>query len=430
MTYRIIVIVFAFMLLGATASLAAGPFTGMFSSDLTLAPLQTIPISAFHSRLDTTLSLGVLSASSRSDFTVTNWLWQSFSIGINVSFFSTEVNLLFDADPWAFRYASGIASITLGPTFFNYSMAFLGPLYTGTVLRGAILEAGVSYPYVTIRSTTYFGADDDGLLFRPQTSSIACTEGSRITPSLQERYYKVRPFLDDCITFTKEEFTIEGCLCGYASLTATTVIQTAGFTSQSFVLDIQSLAGLPLNLTMTTVIDLTSQSVTLAPEIAGIGTPGYGLHFMADLLTQPGGFVVTGVSVYGLDMYMIADTFGIRSLSVLDTATHSLYESPGLDLADSFWIAKKNYAGVCGHAGMELESWELLAISASQGMQGPGFSFVAATFFNHSTTTSFEWRKTEFRAQVNVMPNLSLRSTVTVASHGLSSWKLGVDISW
>ncbi|MBN1857797.1 hypothetical protein JW848_01170, partial [Candidatus Bipolaricaulota bacterium] len=82
------------------ATTAAGPLSGLWSADLTIAPEQTTPFTAFSNRLDVTLDVGVASLTSRSDFKVDGWVWQSFRAAVNVPSFGAESNLLFWADPW------------------------------------------------------------------------------------------------------------------------------------------------------------------------------------------------------------------------------------------------------------------------------------------------------------------------------------------
>ncbi len=427
---RAILISMLFVSLLSGAALAAGPFSGSWEADLTLSPLQTIPISAFSSHLITDFSFGALSLSSQSDFAVNNWLWQSFKMAATAGPFSCEANFLFEANPWVFRYANGIAAIDIGPLSFRYSLAFLGSAYSGIVRRGSMLEIASISNFITVKSITHFGADANGLLFLPQTASIACNTTDTVSPSDKERYYPIRPLLDDCLAFTEQEFIVQGCICGYASLTATTVIQTQGFVSQSFLLDIKSIAQLPINLRVNSVFDLTNHSITIAPEIVGIGTPYAGIHLMADLLTQPGGFEVTGVSLYGVDTYLSINGFGIRSLSLLDKTRYSLYETGGLSLAKSIWIGKRAYLGICGHAGRELPGyWEILGFSIQQGNQNGGLDFMVLTFFT-DTNATFDWVKTEFRAQMHVIQGLTLKSTVTVERQGFATWDMGVNVSW
>jgi len=425
-----IAIVGVLLLIHAAAAVAStGPLSGSWSADLTLSPLQTAPFSAFYSQLNAALSFGVASVSTRADFEVDGWVWQSFRAGVSVPFFHVESNLLFWPDPWTFCYANATAAVEAGPLLAKYTMAFLGSTYEGEVLRGSILELATTFAPVTVRSLTRFGAERFGLLFMTQTASSMCQLGDVIAPSPVERYYAPRPTQTGS-AFSGQDFIIESLLWDCVSFSATTTIGATGFESQTFALDIHSIGGVPFNFLVTTTFTVQTKSVTVAPSI-GFGAGCFGAHVLGELVTAPGGAVITGFELYGMDLFIDAPSFGLRSLSLFDTTHYSLYEKPGYALLDSVWIARPGYVGVCGHAGEELaDYWEVIELAVHRThSNGSQLHFLVLTFFSDQASL-FDWGKSEFRAAVTVMPGLTLRSAVTLRSTGLSDWALGLDIEW
>lgn len=412
------------------AATAAGPLSGLWRADLTIAPEQTTPFTAFYNRLDVTLDVGVASLTTRSDFKVDGWVWQSFRAAVGVPSFGAESNLLFWADPWTFCYADGSVMIELDPLYARFAGAFISSNYSGDVQRGAIFELGSRFPPVTIRSITHFGAGDDGILFISDTVSEDCEPGDIIAPSPLERFYTLRPTQTDCFTFTEQEFIIEAALWGCMEFESRTTISLAGFESQIFSLDIHPIAPVPFMLDLDFTYTVDTKSISFAPSL-GLGTALCGAHVLSELLTMPGGTAITGLSIYGMDLYFQCETFGFRSLSLFDGATYSLYERPGLSMMDSVWISEAGYAGMCGSAGVELpDYWEVIELWVAQGSAyGNQMRFLMLTFFD-DTTALFDWVKTEFRAEIGVLPTLTLKTTVTLRDVGFSDWAVGIDLRW
>jgi hypothetical protein len=426
---RIIAMIGLLLLIHVCVVASVGPIWGSWSADLTLSPLQTAPFSAFHSRLDVGLTYGAASLSMRGDFEVDGWLWQSFEARVTVPFFSAESNLLFWADPWTFCYANASVTAEVGVMLARVTTAFLGSSFEGSVLKGTILEiATVSSP-VTIRSLTRFGAETGGILFMTQTASSRCEPWDVIAPAPNERFYVPSPTQTQS-AFSGQDFIIESTFWGCVTFGSTTTIGPAGFESQAFSLDVQSIAGVPFNFLIATTFTVQTHSVTIAPSI-GFGAGCFGTHVLGELVTNPGGTEITAFNLYGMDLFIDTPTFGLRSLSLFDTSGYSLYEKPGYGLLDSVWIARPGYDGVCGHAGEEIpEYWQVLELAVRRiHDNGARLEFLVLTFFSDDTSL-FDWGKSEFRAAVTVMPGLTLRSAVTLRASGLSDWALGLDITW
>jgi hypothetical protein len=403
-------------------------FTGTWTADLTLAAVQTSPITAFRSRLDCQLNFGPLVLSTRSDFDVDGWLWQSLEAASNVGFFSLEADVLYAPDPWAFCYASGFVKFDFQLTYY---VGFLGSVFGDGILRGSVLEIGSSFAGVQFQGLLFLGATLDGILFEPAPSYAACDAATCcVAPSPSERYYEVLPVQSDSLLFTGARLTFQSYLCYDVTLVATTEVSPTGFEFQEFQAEIWSIGPVPINLDVLLHFEMQSKSLTLEPKL-GLGDRQCYGRVLVELITPGPIGLIEGFSVYGLDLFLETPGFAFRSLSLLDTEHFSLYRADSLSLADAIWIDEIAAPGVCGHAGEALaDYWEIVGIAAYRGdPDGRVLSFLALSFFGESDSL-FDWMRTEFRVELSIMEDLAIRSTVILSSDGISEWSLGMRVAW
>jgi hypothetical protein len=406
-------------------------FTGVWSADLTLAAVQTNPITAFESRLDCQMNFGPLTLSMRSDFDVDGWLWQSFEAASNISFFSVEADILYAPDPWAFCYASGFAKFDFQQVWLTYYVGLLGSVFGDDVLRGSVLEFGSAFAGVRATGLLFLGATLDGILFEPTPSySVCAADTCCVSPAPEERYYVVVPVQSDSLSFTGARITFESYLCYDVNVLATTEFSPDGFEFQEFEAEIWSIGAIPVNLDVLLRFEMQSKSLTIEPKM-GLGNRQCYGRVLVDLIAPGPMGLIDGFSIYGLDLFLDTPGFAFRSLSLFDTDNFSLYRADSLSLADAIWIDEIGAPGVCGRAGEALpDYWEIVGIGAYRGTADCRvLSFLALSFFGESEAL-FDWMRTEFRAQLTVMEDLSVRTTVALDSSGISEWSLGMQVSW
>jgi len=421
---------FVVLLIGLSSFCLAGDlFSGTWSADMSLSSVQTNPITAFSSRLDASFAFEPLELSVRSDFSTTGWLWQSFRAAADVAFFSIETDLLYLPDPWQFVYASGSAKIDFAFFWTAYHVAFISSIFDGSIPHGAVLEIGVSQPFITVQSFTYLGATLDGVVFTPAPTYQACVAGDCIAPSPTERYYPVMPTQTDSFRFTGQTLKIVGNICRDVSLTSITDLSPTGFERQEFNASVWSIAGIPIVVDFTLRFTLQTKSLAIEPHFGFGNRNCYGVALI-ELITQNGGTLITGFSFYGLDLYVETPYFGFRSLSIFDTTRFSLYQDGTYGL-DSVWVDNAGSAGSCGSAGTELtEYWEVMGFAAYLGDPScRRLEFTALNFFGNTTST-FDWMQTQFNLRFLPMEGFSLRSSMILDTNGISVWKLGVSVSW
>jgi len=421
---------FAILLFGGSVqSLSQDVFSGSWFADMTLSSVQTNPVTAFASRLDAAITLAPLTLAARSDFSTSGWLWQSFSFSTDVAFFSIQSDLLFLPDPWAFAYGGGYAKIDFGVVWAVYHLGFVGSVFTGGIPHGSVFEIGASLGPLDFRSLTYFGATLDGILFTQTSSYIACDPCTRVSPANSERYYEILPTQTGSLLFTGQEITFIGRLGGDILLTSSTVISPIGFESQEFNAEVWSIAGFPIIFDLTLRYEVQTKSLQIEPQFGFGNRDCYGQVLM-ELITQDNGTLITGFSLYGLDLHIETPYFAFRSLSLFDTDRFSLYQSDGYSLTD-VWVENAGSAGTCGTAGQELtEYWEVMGFAVYRGDPScSSLTFIALNFFGN-TTSAFDWMQTQFKAIYSPMRDFSLRTSLTLDSSGISAWKLGISIAW
>ena len=214
------------------------------------------------------------------------------------------------------------------------------------------------------------------------------------------------------------------------SLTATTMFSQSGFEYQEFEATVWSIAMIPINFDVYLRFEMQSKSLALQPKV-GIGTRTCHGQVLVDLISTGPIGLIEGFSVYGLDLYLETSGFAFRSLSVFDTTNYSLFQRDGFSLMDAVWIGDKTTAGTCGNEGEMLdEYWQVIGVGAFRG--DPccrTLSFTALAYFGDSTAM-FDWLRSDFRVQLQVMDGLYLRSRVILDSDGVSEWTLGMSLAW
>ena len=418
------------VVLSAIGCAASDALSGAWIADMTLATVQTNPVTAFHSRLDVGFDWGPVSLGTRTDFTADGWLWGSFQFGAQAAFFSMQADLLYSPDPWTFAYSAGFAKIDFDYFWTAYHLGFLGSVFEDEVLRGSVLEVGTSVAGLTIIGYGYMGATLDGVLFSPGPAYVFCNAGDCIAPSVEERYYPIAPTQTSSLVFTGAKIVAETYLCYDVSLEATTTFSADGFESQDFHATVWSIGMVPINLDV--LLRFTSQSKSLVVEPRmGVGNRTCYGQVLVDFLTNGSG-LVTGFSVYGLDLHMESPSLAFRSLSLFDTDNFSIYYRGGtLSLADALWVGDAGSVGLCGSAGQELtEYWEVAGMAVYRGDECcRQFAFMTLNFFG-DTDAVFDWMRSEFHAELRVMEGLAMRSAVALDTDGISEWTIGMSVTW
>lgn len=416
MTYRIIAIVLAFVLLGATASLAAGPFTGTWQAEIGLAPLQTMPFSSFKSTLDVGLHIGFLELSSTSDFILDGWLWQEFGMTASLAFIGFDGQMLFEPQAGSFLYAQGVLKFSFYPVVLSLYSAMIGPEVPGGPNYGFVVDmygellGGVA----SVESATFLGADLSGISFT-QTASTT-------TSALLTKTYLTDPTIDSGeICFSGEQLTFKATTFGCIDITAVTTFAKTGFTSQEIELSFLHLFNSPLNITLDYVFSLQTASHTFTPSLE---TDFGCLKIYTDLLGSGG--QITGIEIYGIEFSASYAGTTFRSISNLNTTDYVITTPAYGSIIELETDAIDN-----AHQYYSQDYWEIISLDVKTPGMGGIYTFSVDTFFSCSSTgLLFDWGRTDMGAAISFGSTFSVSSHIVIDTTGFSAWKIGMSLSW
>ena len=415
MTYRIITIAFAFMLLGATVSLASGPFTGTWTAEIGLAPLQTMPFSTFKSTLDVGLHIGFVELSSSSDFVLDGWLWQEFGLSATLAFIDFDGVMLFEPQSGSFLYAQGVLKFSFYPVVFSMYSAMIGPTVPGGPNYGYVADiyAEMLGGDASFESATFIGADLSGISFT-QTASGA-------TSAFLTKTYRTDPTIDSGqICFSGEELTFKATAFGCIDITSVTTFAKTGFESQEIDLSFMHLFNSPLSITLDYVFSLQTASHTFTPSLE---TDFGCIKVYTDLLGSGG--MITGIEIYGIEFSASYAGTTFRSISNLNTTDYVITTPDYGSIVELETDAIAN-----AHLYYSQDYWEIASLEVKTPGMGGTYTFSVDTFFGCSTGLLFDWGRTDMGVKISFGSTFSISSHIVIDTTGFSAWKLGMSLSW
>jgi hypothetical protein len=405
----------ALLMVAGWSGWASGGFTGSWTSEIGLSPIQTMPFTAFSSTLEVGFAVDFFEVSTTSDFIMTGWLWQELGLAAELGFFGFDGTLLFDPQSASFLYGTAAITLNFGPIRTTLHGAMVGPTHPGGLNWGYVLDiyGEMLNGSLWFESATFLGADLSGITFAQTNSSIAS--------SLLTKYYPVDPTIGPpCAGFSGQQVLVGASLFDCIDFLGVTTFDCTGFVSQVFELSYMNLFGSPLGITLSYEFTLQTASHTFTPSL----TSDFGcLKVFADLLGSGG--TITGVEIYGIQFEITLGGATFSSLSNLNTTDYVLtypgYEPAIKPLADAIADGDLYYPQ---------DYWEIISLVVNVPPSGCGFSFYLDTFFSNTSTMLFDWAESDMGISVSMGSLLTLSTGVTVGDAGFMEWRVGISASW
>ena len=415
MKRRTLLIGVAFLLLGAVGGLASEGFTGSWTADITISPLEASPFTAFQSTLDVGFCIDYVVVSSISDFDFGGWVWQEFDLDVNLGLLSFSGQLLFEPQGATYVYAQGCVSLITAPVTTSIYGAMTGATQSEAVNYGSVFEitADLLGGAMSITAQTFFSADLSGITFTsPSTQS--------------DSVFLSKTFLTDPtialppVTFSGQKLIIAGEAFCCMELEATTTFGIYGFESQEVDLTFLHVFGIPLNIGLDFTYTLQSKSHTFTPYLES----DFGCLSIYTSVLGTGGHI-TGLDIYGIKFELSLAGATLRSVSNLDT-TQYVISTPAFGSI----VEPIDDAIDAGHLYYASDIWEILSLDVDVPPVGSGFGFSVDTFFSESTGLLFEWTRSTMEVSLELGASVELSSSMTIDTTGFTDWTIGFAVSW
>jgi len=411
-------------------TLAAGPFSGSFTSELLLDPAPNLAFASLDSNFTLNYAFYEFVTTSESEFYLLGYIWQGFGLTGRLGAFNVQADLLFGPSTADFIYAQEIVTARLAGGEVGFYWAMLSGAVLGGPANGAVLRLAGSVGGCDIVSVTELGARirdeefdgitivhvDTGLSKSYVTNPIVATQTGSV-----------------CVGgFTGEKVTINGMSFGCIEDLSTTLYVSclSGFEwVRSEVVGICSgLSWLSLNLALS--FELQTKSIVATPRLI-LGECLCIDTYMEVLTDAPdntiyGAFTsLTGFSLYGLGFTYRGQGVTVKELTVFDTGRYVLTTPDYGSVIESLAEAVDK-----GHEYFP-EYWELLSIEVVQdGCCGGITELLINTYFERDSGSLFGWGMTHVEGTFAVNPTLSLGGEIEADPTGLTQLGLCIEVSW
>jgi len=432
MTKRMIVVAVAATALFGLTLLAAGPFSGSWSSEV-LVELGTNMFKSLDSVLHLDYSFGGFVATSESEmYLAGGFVWQGFGITGQLGVLDIQTDFLFGPSTSDFIYSQAIVTMSLAGVDLGVYFAQLSDKVLGGPASGAAFRLAGSVGAIDVVSVTEFGArieddDVDGIIIYHAATGLYKTYVTNPIVQVQTG--------STCATggnkgFTGEKVTVSGLSFGCVGDVGTTLyITDSGFDSFTvnltgidvglawlafdfeleFTLDTKSLVLTPTLVVGEAIcIDTYLEVLTDAPD-----------HTLYDSFTS-----ITGIEVYGFGLVYSWDGVTVKELTVLDTGRYAITTPQYGSVIEEIATAL--------HDGHDVYSdyWELFSIEVTRPGCCGGLTFLANTYFSKTATSLFGWGMTYVEAKVPFGSSVFFSGSLAVEASGLEHVGFGVGVNW
>ena len=361
--------------LGLGFAAFAGPLSGEWSSDITIAPQQTNSFTGFDSTITVDYTVGGWVFESVTGFSLTGWEKQAFSANGVLGAFTLDSDLVFSPSGASFTSWDSTGSVSIAGVSLN------GEFLLGATGSGWTFGASGGAGDLSLGANVYFNS-------KSTSSGLA----------LDNDEY--------CFCFTSVDFDASFPFACIDLVDVSVAFSDEGFDGITFSatgIAVPSISWLTFDADLTFDDGTAGKSLTLTPNINLGDFTCITLYY--GLLTA-GTYQITGIDFYGIGLE---------------------YSWNGVSFSSQSSFASAKNEGITGKAAY----WEKFSIaSAADSCCGGGFSFSLDTYFKTGSTLLFDWGETDASIKYGLGSNFTVSTGLNVTDDGFSKWTLGFDVTW
>jgi hypothetical protein len=415
MTKRIVLLVLVGIVgVGLTVS-ASGELHGRSWFDVMLDP--SVGFTGMDYGIELDYIVGGFTFSSDSLFVLPGqWVWQGFTAVGELGGFGAYATALLGGDIAKSLYAETIMTFSIAGIDFALHAAQLSEHVHGGPADGAALRVAGSVGSFGIVSVTEFGAQIEDNEFGGITIVHAATG--------RERHYLTDPRVVG-EGFTGQKLTINHFVfCCGEDITATAYIDCDGLDYISFGVEDLMVSNLQwLAIDVQLKFELQTKSLLVTPKLVLGDIACFELYVG---YTPTGGAVgVDTIDVNGLELVCQIGPVTVRDVSLFAPSDLALtterYGSRVLPIVDILASGMDYYP----------DYWEMFSIAyAGPACCAGEYNFLANVYFDHNSTSLFDWAMTHIEAMMPFGESLVFTFGMEVTQTGLEYLSFGFEARW
>jgi hypothetical protein len=419
MAERIPIVAIVMIALVGFAVLAAGPFSGSWSSEMRFEPEAALSFASLDSMLTLRYALGPFRSTSESDWRLWGFIWQGFGLTGTLGGFDVQADVLFGPSTGEFLYVQGIvtasiAGLDVGGYWASLSDAVLGGPAAGGALRLAGSVGRLDWVGITEFGARIKDDDFDGLQIVHAATGLY-------------RSYDTFPISGGSSCgggWTGEKLSLSGWGFGCVEDVAATLYMSCVNGWEWIRLDVEGIdIGLSwLSIDSALTFELQTKSLVFTPTLVvgkSVCVDVY-VDVRADAFPS-----IDGIGLYGLGIVGSWDGVTVKELAVLDTGRYAIttpeHGSAIESIADAVEAGHDFYS----------DYWELLSIDVRRdGCCGGIDRFVVNSYFDRDAGGLLGWGMTSVEGEVAISSTLLLTGTLEVDTSGVDHVGLGFEVGW
>jgi len=343
------------------------------------------------------------------------WVWQAFSACGDLGAYGFESNVLFGVSTAEYLYAEAMASLSIGGIDVAFHAAQLSDAVFGGPEGGWALQLSGEVAGFELVGVTELGArieddDYDGISIVHMATGL-------------ERHYSTDPRpAGEGFTGQKISLSREDIFCADL-LAATLYISCEGFEYSEIELE-----GLDVGLSFITLdtelrFELEDKTFTVTPALSLGEIACFELYGCVNW--DETSMAIQGIELSGLEIICELGPAVIRDVALFDLTEYVLtterFGSRVMEIDDALDFSYDFYP----------DYWELLSVAMTgDGCCGESFSFLANAYFDHASSSLFDWALLHVEASVPLVPQVNITLALETKPSGIDYLAFGTTVDW